>query len=73
MKTEINAKICIAGVGAIGTLLATIIGQKYSKNLSVLARNKRLEEIRKNGLIYIVIFMAKKRPFLQKHQIMEMI
>ena len=66
MKTEIHAKICIAGVGAIGTLLATIIGQKYSKNLSVLARNKRLEEIRKKGLILHSDFYGEKNAFPAK-------
>ena len=66
MNSESNVKICVAGVGAIGTLMATIIGQKYSKNLSVLARNKRLEEIKKNGLILHSEFYGEKTAFPAK-------
>ena len=56
-----DAKICVAGIGAIGTLMATMIGQKFSKNLSVLARNKRLEDIKKNGLILHSDFYGEKK------------
>ena len=61
-----EAKICVAGVGAIGTLMATMIGQKYSKNLSVLARNKRLDAIIKNGLILHSDFYGEKKAFPAK-------
>ena len=70
MNINCDMKICVAGVGAIGTIMATMIGQKYAKNLSVLARNKRLEEIRKNVLYYTVNFMEKRKHFLQMLQIM---
>ena len=56
----------MAGVGAIGTLKATIIGQKYSKNLSVLPRNKRLDNIIKNGLILYSEFYGDKTTFPAK-------
>jgi len=61
-----DAKICVAGIGAIGTLMATMIGQKYSKNLSVLARNKRLEDIKKNGLILHSDFYGEKKAVPEK-------
>jgi hypothetical protein len=51
MNSESNEMICIAGVDEIGTLMATIIGQKYAKNLSVLARNK---ETRRNKWPFFV-------------------
>lgn len=63
MNINCDMKICVAGVGAIGTIMATMIGQKYAKNLSVLARNKRLEEIRKNGLILHSEFYGEKKAF----------
>ena len=61
-----DAKICVAGIGAIGTLMATMIGQKYSKNLCVLARNKRLDDIKKNGLILHSDFYGEKKAFPAK-------
>ena len=64
MSTDYSdAKICVAGIGAIGTLMATMIGQKYSKNLSVLARNKRLDDIKKNGLLLYSDFYGEKKAF----------
>jgi len=67
MSTEYSyAKICVAGIGAIGTLMATMIGQKYSKNLSVLARNKRLDDIKKNGLKLYSDFYGEKKAFPAK-------
>ena len=44
-------KICVAGVGAIGTLLAAMLGKKYSESLSVIARGKRAESFRERGLV----------------------
>ena len=61
-----DAKICVAGIGAIGTLMATMIGQKYSKNLCVLARNKRLDDIKKNGLILHSDFYGEKKAIPAK-------
>ena len=61
-----DKKICVAGIGAIGTLMATMIGLKYSKNLCVLARNKRLEDIKKNGLILHSDFYGEKKAFPEK-------
>ena len=66
MDGNSDVKICVAGIGAIGTLMATIIGQKYSKNLSVLARNKRLDSIIKNGLILHSDFYGEKKAFPAK-------
>ena len=38
MNSNSDTKICVPDVGAIGTLMAIMIGQKYSKNLSILVR-----------------------------------
>ena len=46
-----NSKICIAGVGAVGGLLAAMLGKKYEKSLSLLARGARAEAIRKTGMV----------------------
>ena len=39
------------------------MAKKYAKNLCVLARNKRLEEIKKNGLILHSEFYGEKKAF----------
>lgn len=44
-------KICVAGIGAIGTVMATMIGQKYAGTLSLLARGRRAEALKENGLV----------------------
>ena len=38
MNSNYDTKIRVPDVGAIGTLMAIMIGQKYSKNLSILVR-----------------------------------
>lgn len=47
----VQPKICVAGAGAIGTLLGAMLGKKYSESLSVIARGKRAEAFRENGLV----------------------
>ncbi len=44
-------KICVAGVGAIGTLLAAMLGKKYSSGLTLIARGKRAAALQEKGLV----------------------
>lgn len=44
-------KITIAGVGAVGTLLGTMIGQKYADDLSLIARGVRAKALAERGLV----------------------
>ncbi|MBQ7534740.1 MAG: 2-dehydropantoate 2-reductase [Stomatobaculum sp.] len=44
-------KICIAGVGAVGGLLAGVIGRKYAESLTLIARGKRAEVLKEKGLV----------------------
>ncbi|WP_462332303.1 ketopantoate reductase family protein [Schwartzia sp. (in: firmicutes)] len=46
-----NPKLCVAGVGAIGTLIAAMLGKKYADSLSVIARGKRADSFREKGLV----------------------
>ncbi|MCR5809837.1 MAG: 2-dehydropantoate 2-reductase [Lachnospiraceae bacterium] len=46
-----TSRICVAGVGAIGTVIATMIGQRYESSLSLFARGKRAEALKKDGLV----------------------
>ena len=50
---EIPAKpnVCVAGVGAIGGLLAALIGRSHRGTLSVIARGARKDAIQKNGVV----------------------
>lgn len=45
-----DKRICVAGVGAIGGLLAAMLGRGYSGSLSLIARGVRSEAIRQKGL-----------------------
>lgn len=46
-----NNKICIAGVGAVGGLLAAMLGKKQENNLCLIARGTRAEAIRSYGVV----------------------
>ena len=43
-------RICVAGVGAIGGLIAAMLGKKYADDLSLIARGERARALRENGL-----------------------
>lgn len=51
MKNASKPKVCVAGVGAIGGLLAALIGRSRRAALSVIARGARKEAIRQKGVI----------------------
>ena len=53
-------RICVAGIGAVGGLLATMLGQVCS-NLTVYARGAKAEMLRKNGLVLHSEFYGEKR------------
>ena len=46
-----QSKICIAGVGAVGGLLAAMLGKKKEQRLSLIARGARAEAFRKHGVV----------------------
>lgn len=45
-----NLKIAVAGVGAIGGLLAAMLGRKYEKQITLIARGKHGDALREKGL-----------------------
>ena len=47
MKKE---KICVAGVGAVGTILASLLGRKYPERLSLVARGGRAASMKEEGI-----------------------
>ncbi len=44
-------KICVAGVGAVGGLIAGVTGRKYAEGMTLIARGRRAEMLKKNGLV----------------------
>lgn len=56
-----DPKITVAGVGAVGTLLAVMIGQKYAEGLSLIAHGKRAEALEKGGLVLHSEFYGERR------------
>ena len=48
--TKEKCRVCVAGVGAIGGLLAAVLGGLDTVELSVIARGGRAESIRRDGL-----------------------
>ena len=51
MENGSKPRICVAGIGAIGGLLAALIGRSRRAALSVIARGARKEALRQNGVI----------------------
>ena len=49
MKNASKPKVCVAGVGAIGGLLAALIGRSRRAALSVIVRGARQEAIRQKA------------------------
>ena len=47
---ETTPKICVAGVGAVGGVLAGVLGRDYASSLTLIARGARLEALRQSGL-----------------------
>ncbi|MGN8817192.1 ketopantoate reductase family protein [Oribacterium sp. HCP28S3_H8] len=46
-----TAKICVAGIGGIGGMLAGMLGRKYDKNLSLIAHGEHLKKLQQQGVI----------------------
>ena len=44
-------RICVAGIGAIGGLLAAMLGKRYAGDLSLIARGPRAEALRRQGVV----------------------
>ena len=44
-------RICVAGVGAIGGLIAAMLGKRYAEDISLIARGARAAALRENGLV----------------------
>ena len=44
-------RICVAGVGAIGGLIAAMLGKRYAEDISLVARGARAAALRENGLV----------------------
>lgn len=53
-------KICVAGVGAVGSLLAAMIGNNDTDCLSLIARGKRAEALKQNGVVLNSEFYGKQ-------------
>lgn len=51
METVSKPTVCVAGIGAIGGLLAALIGRSRRGTLSVIARGARRDAIEKNGVV----------------------
>ena len=45
-----HPKICVAGVGGVACNLAAVLGKKYGDHLSLIARGKRAESFRREGV-----------------------
>ncbi len=67
MKTEkddfTGRRICVAGVGAIGTVMAAMIGQRYASSLSLIARGKRAQALKEEGLVLHSQFYGERSAF----------
>lgn len=46
-----NPKILVAGVGGVGGLLASMLVRKYGSSVTLLARGKRAEQLKTDGLV----------------------
>lgn len=46
-----DKKICIAGAGAIGTLLAAMLGKEYGESLTLIARGQRAVALQEKGSV----------------------
>lgn len=46
-----NAKICVAGIGAVGGIIAAMLCRKYPENVSLIARGARAEALREKGVV----------------------
>ncbi len=60
MSVEHQPRICIAGAGAVGTLLCGVFGNKYEKTMTVIAHDRRAESFQKNGIILNSDFYGRR-------------
>lgn len=54
-------KICVAGIGAIGGLVAAMLGSKYGGSLSLIARGERAKALREKGVVLHSDFYGEHR------------
>ena len=64
-----NTKICVAGIGAVGGLLASMLGKTHGDELTLIARANRAQMLRRNGLILHSEFYGEVHT--KAHQICE--
>ena len=64
-----NKKICVAGIGAVGGLLASMLGKVHGDQLTLIARAGKAELLRQNGLVLHSEFYGEIRS--QAHRICE--
>ena len=59
-------KICVAGIGGVGGLLAAMLGKVYGGQLTLVARGHRAEMLRENGLVLHSEFYGEVRARPQR-------